>query len=87
MAEPDATEDKKYLFDNPANVRRLVWALVAACVIAFLADFVVYRYVDHPWENLFGFYAIYGFVACIVLVLGAKGLRKLLQRRETFYDD
>ena len=40
----------------------------------------------HPFEGLWGFYAIYGFVACVILVLLAKEMRKLLMRDEDYYD-
>ena len=36
---------------------------------------------------MFGFYAIFGFVACVGLVLAAKELRKFLKRDEDFYDN
>ena len=77
---------RRYLFDDRRNVRRLLWLLYAACGIALAADFVVHRHIDHPWEGLFGFYALYGFVACVVLVLAATQLRKVLMRREDHYE-
>lgn len=81
-----AKKDKRHMFDNPRNVRRVVYALFAICAVTFAADFFVERYVDHPWEALFGFYAVYGFVACVVLVLVAKEMRKVLMRKEDHYD-
>lgn len=33
-----------------------------------------------------GFYCLYGFVACTVLVICATQLRKILMRREDYYD-
>ena len=39
-----------------------------------------------PVEGWFGFYALYGFVACVLLVLVAKQLRKILMRDEDYYD-
>lgn len=78
--------DKRHVFDNPANVKRLLWALAAACIGLLLADFVVHRHVIHPWEGLPGFYALYGFVACVLLVLIAKEMRKLLMRDEDYYE-
>ena len=81
-----AEKDKRHMFDNPRNVRRVVYALFAICAVTFAADFFVERYVDHPWEALFGFYAVYGFVACVVLVLVAKEMRKVLMRKEDHYD-
>ena len=84
MAEP---EEKKHLFDKPANVRRTIWMLVAVCIVSLLADLFVPRHVDHPWEALFGFHAVYGFVACVILVLAAKEMRKLVRRGEDHYGD
>ena len=79
--------DKKHLFDNPANVRRLLYALHALCAILLLADFAFDRHAEHPVEALWGFYALYGFVACVTLVLLAKGLRRMVVRREDHYGD
>ena len=39
------------------------------------------------FEHWPGFYSLYGFVACVALVIAAKELRKLLMRDETYYDD
>ena len=36
--------------------------------------------------GLFGFYAFFGFIACVALVLIAKQLRRVLLRREDYYD-
>ena len=78
--------NKTHIFDKPQNVRRVLWALVAICIVTIGADFVYHRHIVHPWEGVWGFYAIYGFVACVVLVLVAKELRKLLMRAEDYYD-
>jgi len=34
---------------------------------------------------VWGFYALYGFVACVLLVLLAKEMRKLVMRNEDYY--
>ena len=78
--------EKKHIFDNPRNVRRVLWALLATCGFLFIADFIFHRHVVHPWEALWGFYALFGFVACVVLVLVAKGMRRYLMRKEDYYD-
>ena len=82
-----APSEQRHIFDHPRNVRRVIWALCIACVIVFIADPLVHRHVDHPWEAVFGFYCIYGFISCVLLVLIAKGLRKILMRPEDYYDD
>ena len=45
-----------------------------------------HRHVIHAWEALPGFYPIYGFIACALLVLIAKQMRKPLMRKEDYYD-
>ncbi len=88
MKQATPPQDKKrYLFDSPRNVRRLLRALYAACIVVFFADAFIDRNVGHPWERLFGFYGIFGFVAFVVLVLSAKELRKVLMRKEDYYDE
>ncbi len=82
---PD-TPEKLYLFDKPKNVQRLLRGFYFCCVLLVLAEFVIHRHLVHPWEGLFAFHALYGFVACVVLVLAATQLRKLLMRDENYYD-
>ena len=78
--------ERKRFFDDPGNVKKVLRVFYAVCAALLLADFVVHRHVVHEWEGLWGFYAGYGFVACVLLVLIAKEMRKLLMRREDYYD-
>ncbi len=80
-------QEHRHIFDNPQNVRRVIYALYVVCGISLIADFFIHRHVDHPWEALVAFYCVYGFVACVVLVLIAKEMRKVLMRAEDYYDD
>jgi len=78
--------EKTFLFDNPKNVTRLLRGIYVVCIVLFVADFIVHRHTVHLWESLPGFYAIYGFVACVVLVVIAKQMRKVFMRKEDYYD-
>ena len=83
--------EKRHLFDQPRNVRRLIWVFFALCVLLLGADLLFHRHLNFaegvfPVEGWFGFYAIYGFVACVLLVLTATQMRKVLMRREDYYD-
>ena len=81
-------EDKRsHIFDDPKNVKRVIYTLYAVCAISLVAEFFIHRHVAHPWAALFGFYAIYGFGACVLLVLAAKEMRKFIMRGEDYYDD
>ena len=81
-----AKDKKTYIFDNPRNVSRLLLGFYIICAGLFVADFFVHRHTVHPWEGFPGFFAIYGFVACVLLVVIAKEMRKVIMRKEDYYD-
>lgn len=78
---------EQHLFDNPQNIKRVLRGLYVVCAILFILDFVLHRHVAHPWDSLWGFYPIYGFVACVLLVLIAKWMRTILMRPQDYYDE
>jgi cadmium resistance protein CadD (predicted permease) len=78
--------EKQYFLDNPRNVKRLLYGFYALCALSLVAELFITRYVDHPWEALFGFYPIYGFLGIVILVMASVVLRKLVMREETYYD-
>jgi len=80
-------EEREHIFDKPCNVRRVLRALYAGCLILIALDFFIHRHARFAAEGWWGFYGIYGFVACVVLVLLAKEMRKLVMRPEDYYDD
>lgn len=82
-----ADGDKKYWLDNPKNVDKVYWSVIVVSILLFLGDAFYHKHPEFGIETLFGFYGLYGFVACVGLVLAAKGLRILLMRDEDYYDD
>ena len=79
-------QEKQHLFDKPKNIKRMLGILYLCCALLLVADLFIHRHVTHAWESLWGFYALFGFLACVVLVLLAKQLRKILKRPEDYYD-
>lgn len=77
--------DKSYFLDKPENIKKILWVFYGACAVLFALDFVIHRHVYHSWENLWGFYPLYGFVGCVLLVLIAKWMRSFLMRDENYY--
>lgn len=78
--------EKDYWLDNPKNVELIIWILVAVCIILFFADAFYHKHPYFEIEYLFGFYGVYGFFVCVVLVLVAKSMRSVLMREEDYYD-
>lgn len=71
--------------DDMRNVDRIVYGLYALCALLFLADFFYHKHTYVSVEEFPGFYAIYGFVMCALLVICARGMRFFLKRDETYY--
>ncbi len=64
----------------------LVFAAVAAAVAGFLPQFRK----DHPHfaiEVMGAFFAVYGFLAFTFIVLVGQHLRKLVGRKEDYYEE
>lgn len=75
-------------FDKPKNIKNLKIIFYIALAITVISDFfVVRKYVHFPWENVPGFYALFGFVACVLIIVLAKTLGyKWLMKKENYYD-
>ncbi|MSP41870.1 MAG: hypothetical protein EXR08_00650 [Alphaproteobacteria bacterium] len=86
MQHTEQNKDELAWLDQPANVRRIVYTLYAGCALFALLDLLVPRESHFFFEAWPGFFAWYGLLACVGLVLAAKVLRKLLIRREHYYD-
>ncbi|MEQ8226577.1 MAG: hypothetical protein RIA64_00690 [Rhodospirillales bacterium] len=76
----------RHWLDEPNNVKKIVRALFVVCGLLFIADAFYEKHSHFGVENVFGFYAIYGFVMCVALVLAAKLMRVFLMRDEDYYD-
>jgi len=77
---------RRYWLDDPANVRRLIWGLLAVCILVVAADLFYRKHVHYGFQHWLGFDGAFGFVSCVFLVLAAKQLRKILKRGEDYYD-
>ena len=86
MAKTQEGPEKKYWLDEPSNIDKVVYGLYGLCAVLFVIDYFVPKHGPFAVEYVLGFYGIFGFVACVALVLAAKQMRKVLKRREDYYD-
>ncbi len=73
--------------DKKGSDKKIVWALVIACLIVFLLDFTYEKHGHFQAEYIYGFYAFYGFVMFTGLIFVAKALRYFIKRPEDYYGD
>jgi uncharacterized membrane protein AbrB (regulator of aidB expression) len=74
------------IFDNPKNVKRLRRVFFVALVLLLIAESFVEMHGEFSVEHFYGFYAVYGFISYVLLIFLAKGLRKIIMRKEDYYD-
>lgn len=86
MVTRQPRDGKKYWLDDHRNVDRLVYWFYGICAVLIAVDVFVPKHGPFGLEHVFGFYGVYGFVACVTLVLVAKQLRRVLMRPEDYYD-
>lgn len=68
---------------NRATVRKYFYVFL---VILLAIDFFIPKHGHFSWENAPCFYAVYGFIGCVSLIFVAKALRKIVKRKEDYYD-
>ena len=82
----DASSGPPSWFEQPGTVRLVIVATYALCALLTIADILIHKHTPFRIEHTFAFYAWFGFVACVGLVLVAKALRRILMRPEDYYD-
>ena len=65
----------------------LFWVLVAACILVLLLGYTFTWHGEFEMENINGFYAVFGFVAFVTLVILSALLRLIVSRPEEYYGD
>ncbi len=76
--------------DNPIFIRAFLGLLIISCIAAAAAGLNAAWHNPHPHfaiEGVPAFFAIYGFGAFVFIVLVGQHLRKLVGRKEEYYDE
>ncbi len=75
-------------FDRPKNIKILKILSYACLALTVAADFFIPRKHTHfPWDHIPGFYALFGLIACVLIIVLAKTLGyKWLMKKEDYYD-
>ena len=85
-------DEKPRWLDDSANVKKVIRWFFFSCGVMLALDLIFIFHLQHKHtyfpelENIPGFYCFYGCGACVLLVLVAKQLRKILMRPEDYYE-
>ena len=77
---------KPHWLVRPDSIR-LLW-IVFVCILALtvLAGLFMHPHAAFGIDGSFGFYAWFGLVSCIAMIVVAKLLALLLKRKDSYYD-
>lgn len=74
-------------FDHPRNIRRLRIGFYIVLVLLVIPDFFIHKHaLFYSVEAWPGFYALFGFVSCVIIIVVSKLLGFWLKRGEDYYD-
>lgn len=69
-----------------------IWMIpfFTALALSFLVEFLLRNSLGHgefPWSSIPGFFALFGFISCVLIIAVSKLLGHYwLQRKENYYD-
>jgi len=79
-------KERQYWLDREENVTKVYRAVWGIGALLLVVELFLHRHEDFAFAAWFAFYALFGFFACVALVLTAKGLRRILKRSEDYYE-
>jgi hypothetical protein len=84
MPSPKDRED--YWLARPRTIRSLWVVFIVILAATVLADLFIDHHGQFGIDGTIGFYAWYGFLSCVCLVLLARALGAILKRPADYYD-
>jgi sterol desaturase/sphingolipid hydroxylase (fatty acid hydroxylase superfamily) len=82
--DPVSPRDDAWLA-RPSTIRLLWWVFAAVLALSVAAEAVFKVKGYFGLDEWLGFGAVYGFLACLAMVLVAKALGWVLKRKENYY--
>lgn len=71
---------------QPRTVRKLWTWFIAVLAATVVAELPIERHAYFGIDGVFGFYAWFGFLSCVALIVFAKLFGALLKRQDSYYD-
>lgn len=80
------SEQDKHWLMREENIRKLWIIFITILALTVVAGIFVHQHVYFGIEDSFAFFAWYGFITCVGMVVFAKLLGYFLKRPEDFYN-
>ncbi len=86
MSDPKRPEEPHWLV-RPGTIRLLWWIFSGVLALTVALQIWIHLHAYFGVDGWFGFYAAFGLLSCVAMVLFAKLLGFVLKRPDTYYDD
>ncbi len=73
-------------FDHSHNIKKLKRIFYIILGLLFVFEFFIHKHTTFVWEKIPGFYAFYGFRACVAIVFFSNAVGYFLKKKEDYYD-
>lgn len=80
-------ENNKHWLVRARTIRLLWIGFIVVLTLLVLADLFIHPHPLFGIDGTFGFFAWYGLLTCVAMILVAKVLGFLLKRPDTYYDE
>lgn len=78
---------KPHWLTRPESIRKVWIAFIIVLAATVVADFAIHRHTFFVIDGTFGYYAWFGFIACVVLIFLAKLLGFIIKRQDDYYEN
>ena len=75
------------VFYRPGVARAVARMGLLLLAVVVLAEWPLPLHSHFTLADFFAFHALYGFVSCLLLIVAARGLGRLIKRPDDYYDD
>lgn len=86
MSEQGESNNSTHWLLRKENIRKLWIGFIVVLAMTVIAGLFVHQHESFGIEDSFGFFAWYGFITCVAMVVFAKLLGVFLKRPEDYYD-
>jgi hypothetical protein len=75
----------EHWLDDQRNVKKLWRGFLVVLALTVIAGFFVDLHPHFEIESWFAFNAAYGFITCLLMIVGAKALGLILKKPDSYY--
>ena len=86
IEEKESMKKELKFFDNPQKNKRFAVIFFISLVVILIVDLFIHKHAEFHWTGIPEFYALFGFISCVLLIFIAKILRMIIKRDENYYD-